>query len=659
MAARKARRRGRDAARAPEIPAAAPSSARPPPPPDPWRRAVHWAILAALLSATAAAYGPALHGEFHFDDWVAIQANMRLRGPEALRLPGLEELLLPSRAITRLTFALDYRAVGLVPFRYHVVSLIAHLAAGVLAFLLCRRLLSRAGHERAAALALVAAGAFLLHPIQTQAVAYAAQRSEVLASALYLLALLLLEDAAARWRTLRGSAAWAGGVGAWLLAMGTKSIAITVPAAFVLDEVVVAPAGERGAAALWRRARRALGIAAPVLGFAAWSIVLHLRAFAAVPQAGVGFESLALPPGRYWLTQLRVQWLYLRLLAWPDALALDRTIEPSQGLDSASALAGAGVLALLALATCLWVRAERGRGAAAAGRLAAFGIYWWFLVLAPSSSVIPVVDLVMEHRLYLASLGPILAAVVGANAALTALLRRRAARAGAAVAAALLLALGVALWGRAGVWATDESLWRDASAKFPGSARILTNLGLALQRKGDLDGAEAAYRRAWPLARRRLQVAQLSRNYAGLLEIRGRPAEALPILERGLSVAGEDADLLANRAVALTQLGRREEALAEARRAVAVAPSDPAIRNLFGEVLAYHQQWAEALGEFRLAASIDPGSPLYLANQVVPLAGVGRRDEACQLLRDVTSRFAAAQLPREVPRWKSMIGCSP
>jgi tetratricopeptide (TPR) repeat protein len=659
MSARKARKRGDAAARPSGIrPAAASTGARPPWP-EPWRRAAPWALLALLLAATAVGYWPALHGEFHLDDWGSIQANMRLRDPRGLPLPGLEELLLPTRVVTELTFGADYRAVGLAPFRYHVVSLLVHLVAGALAFLLARRLLARVGHPRAVALALVAAGAFLLHPIQTQAVAYAAQRSEVLASALYLLVLLLLEVAAARWRTLRGSAAWAGGVGAWLLAMGAKSIAISAPAAFVLDEAVVAPDGERGAAALRHRTRRALAVAAPVFALAAWSAWRHLRAFAAVPQAGVGFESLALPPGGYLLTQLRVQWLYLRLLAWPDALALDRTFEPSRELDAGSALASAGVLALLALATWLWIRAERGRGEPALERIAAFGIYWWFLLLAPSSSVIPVVDLAVEHRVYLASLGPILAAVVGADAALAARLPRGASAAGAALAAAVLLALGVALWARAGVWATEESLWRDASAKSPGSARILTNLGLALQKKGDLDGAEAAYRRGWPMARQPLQVVQLSRNYAGLLEIRRRPAEALPILERGLSVASEDPELRANRAVALAQLGRREEALAEARRAAVAAPGDPAIRNLFGEVLAYHQQWAAALEEFRIAAAIDPGSPTYLANQVVPLAGVGRRDEACALLRHVTSRFAAERLPQELPRWKSMIGCSP
>src|SRR5574342_529027 len=315
MSSRKARKRGEDVVRRSSVrPAATSNGAWPPPSPAPWRSAAPWALLALLLAAAAVGYWPALHGEFHFDDWGSIQANMRLRQPGALRLPGLEELLLPSRVVTLLTFAADYRAVGLAPFRYHVISLLVHLAAGVLAFLLSRRLLTRAGHPPALPLALLAAGAFLLLP----------------------------EEAAARWRTPRGGAAWAGGVGAWLLAMGSKAIAIAAPAAFALDQAVVAPQGERGAVALWSRTRRALLVAAPAFSFAAWSAWLHLRAFSATPQTGVGFQSLALPVGHYLLTQRRVQWLYLRLLAWPDALALDRTFDPSRGLDAASALAGLG-----------------------------------------------------------------------------------------------------------------------------------------------------------------------------------------------------------------------------------------------------------------------------------------------------------------------------
>ena len=409
-----------------------------------------WGALAVLLAAAAVAYGPALAGPFVLDDWGTIQANMRLRQPSAVRVPSPAEMLGPSRPVTEVTFAVDYRAAGLDPARFHAVGLALHLAAAVLAFAFLASLLRRAGHPRPRGVALVVAGLFALHPIQAEAVAYAAQRSEVLASLLYLLALALLDRSAAGWGTGRAAAAWAGGALGWLLAMGAKTIAISLPGAFVVDQAVVAPASERGAAPLRRRALRALALAAPLLALGAWSATLHFRSFAASPGGGAGFSETPLSAGAYFLTQLRVQWLYLRLLAWPRGLAFDRFFEPSLGPDGAVLAAGAGVVALLALAALLWARAERSPDPRPAERVAAFGILFWFVALSPTSSFVPVTDLAVEHRVYLASLGPFLAATVGADALLHRLLPRpRAPLAGAALASLVLLSLGLALASRA------------------------------------------------------------------------------------------------------------------------------------------------------------------------------------------------------------------
>jgi len=659
MASRK-RRLARAAANPPA--GSRPSPAPPPPPPAPrpsaLQRAVPWKVLAGLLVATAIAYAPALHGDFHWDDWTSIQDNMRLRASNALDLPTLVELIGPSRRVTEITYALDYRAVALNTFRYHAVSLAFHLVASALAFLFVRGLLRRAAHPRPAALALVAAGGFALHPIQSEAVAYAAQRSEVLASLFFLLCILFLSDAAAHFWSGRSAAAWGGGLLSWLLGMGAKTIAITAPAAFVMEEAVVAPA--QNPPPLRKRLGRALALAAPLLVLAAWSVSVHLASFASTPTSGVGTSGIsAPPPARYFLSQLRVNWLYLRLLAWPDALGLDRSFPVSRAFGNEEAIAGAGVVALLCLAAWLWVRAENARGPAAAERLAAFGIFWWFLVLAPSSSVVPVSDLAVEHRVYLAALGPIVAVVVAADALLHRLLAApRAAVAGAAIAAVTLLALGLALHRRAEVWRTEVTLWRDAARVSPDNARVLTNLGLALQQVNDMAGAEDAYRRAWKVVHEPIHLVHLSRNFAALLELTGRPAEALTVLDRGLRIAPDHPDLLVNRAVALTQTGRVEEAIVAAKRAAQVAPGSPLIRNALGQVYAFHGDWALALAEFRAAAALDPGAAAYLANQAMPLAGLGRKDEACAALSTARARFGAAHLPREADRWWATIGCA-
>jgi len=229
--------------------------------------------------------------------------------------------------------------------------------------------------------------------------------------------------------------------------------------------------------------------------------------------------------------------------------------------------------------------------------------------------------------------------------------------AGGVLAGIAALALGIALHGRAEVWRTEVDLWRDSAKKSPDNARILTNLGLALQQKGDMPGAEVAYRKAWAIVHEPLHLVHLARNFAALLELTNRPAEALTVLERGLKVAPSHPDLLVNEAVALTQTGRVEEAIVLARKAAGVAPGSPLIRNALGQVLAFHGEWAPALAEFRAAAALDPGKADYLANQAMPLANLGHKDQACAALTQARARFGAARLPRDADRWAAAIGC--
>jgi tetratricopeptide (TPR) repeat protein len=279
-------------------------------------------------------------------------------------------------------------------------------------------------------------------------------------------------------------------------------------------------------------------------------------------------------------------------------------------------------------------------------------------VLLPTSSVIPVIDLAVEHRVYLASLGPILAVVVGVEALLRRFLPEpRSARAGASLAAVSLLALGVALLGRARVWSSEETLWRDASEKVQDNARIFTNLGLALETRGDLAGAESAYRRGMSVAKQPMHVVMLARNYGGMLANQGRAPEALAILDRGLAVAPDAAELWTNRAVALVQLNRQEEALAAARAGVARAPGNPMLKNILGEILAYLARWPEALEQFQAATAIDPASPLYFTNQALPLGAMGRKEEACRVLRDAAARFGTDRIPRDSANWIKLMNC--
>jgi len=621
-------------------------------------RAAPWLGLGLLLVLTAIAYAPSLDGPFVLDDWGSVEGNARLRQPDALHLPSVPEMLGTSRPVTEATFVVDWRAAGPSPRRFRVVALALHLAAVVAAFAWVAGLLLRAGHPRARALALIVAALFALHPIQVDAVAYVSQRAEVLSALLSLLALLLLDVAARRWRAWTGAMAWLAGTAAWIVAMGAKAVAIGVPGVFLLDQAVVAPPAERGARAAADRVLRAALVVAPIVALVAWSAALHMRAFEEHPEGGAGFTATGLTAGQYLLTQFRVQWLYLRLLAWPSGFAFDRVFEPSLSVDAGVILAGLGIAALVALAAWLWIRAERAGTPSAAARLVAFGILFWFVALSPTSSIVPVKDLAVEHRVYLACLGPFLAATVVVDLLLHRWLASPASRiAGRIVAGAAVLLLAVLLRSRAEAWGSVEEFWREAATASPGNARILTNYGIALQRKGNVAGAEAVYRQAWTVARSPERVARLAGNHAALLLDSGRPAEALAVSDRGLALAPGDPVLWVNRAVALGTLGRNAEALADARLAAAASPGDPRMQRVLGMALSANGDWGGALQAFRAAASLDPGVPLYPVMVAVSLGALGRRDEACAAFRDVAARTRMRPLPQNAAARAAALGC--
>ncbi len=621
-------------------------------------RAAPFIGLAVLLAVTALAYAPSLDGGFVLDDDRVVTWNPELRGSEAMLLPGLAQMLGTGRPLTAVTFAMDLRAASLDPRRFHLTGLLLHLAAVAMAFVFLRSLLARVGHPRPGGGALAATALFALHPIQMESVAYVSQRSEVLSTILYLATLLLLDTAVRRWKTWSGLVAWTGGIGTWVLAMGAKAIALSLPGAFVLDQLVLAPSGERGGRPVVRRGLRALLLAAPVAVLVVWSASLQFAQMAATPGGGAGFTATSLSGWQYFLTQLRVQWLYVRLLAWPRGFSIDRPFAASRALDPAVAVAGLGVLLVVAFAFWLWFRAERADRDAPALRLGAFGIFFWFVVLSPTSSVVPVMDLAVEHRVYLGSLGLFLAAVVAGDALLHARLAPGAARITAVVVSlTLVLGLGLSLRARAATWSSSAGIWEEAYALQPGSERIVTNLALAFRRAGNMASAEARFREAWAIVRTPDGIVSVAQNFGGLLIELDRPEEAVAVMDRAIPYAPREPGLRSNRSTALGMLGRNEEAVADARIAAATDPRNPQFRNMLGVALCSIGDWRAALNEFRAAEALDPGNPIYPVTAAIALTVIGQRDEACATYRRarVTTRFLP--LPRNAAAAAAALGC--
>lgn len=569
---------------APGAPAPAPSAA--------WRRA--WP-LAALALLVAFAYANAFGGAFVFDDIPEIRDNRLLRDLGSY-LPGGEgQRSLPTRWVGYLTFAVNYRLGGLSPRGYHAVNVGVHLGATLLVYALVvltfrtPRLRGSALAEAPAAPAFLAAALFATHPLQTQAVTYVVQRLTSLATLLYLLAVVLY----VRWRLAglagRPRPARAGGyalvLASLVLAMHTKEIAFTCPLALAAYEACFFGPGPR-------RRWWALG---PLL---ATSLLVPIAVLRLSRPAGEVLADAAdrlrvLTPvsrGDYLVTQLAVVAKYLGLLAWPAGQNLDHDFPLFRSLLAPRVLLSLALhLALLALAAYLLARTAKGRARPLdpAWRLVAFGVVWFFLALSVESSLVPIVDLVYEHRVYLPSAG--LFAAVATAAAL--LLRRLSpedpARATALLAVLLALLLGGLTLRRNAVWADDLTLWTDAVERSPGKARPHLNLGTAL-----VDA--------------------------------GQPARAAAELEAGLALAPASSYGHAQLGVVLLSLGRTGEGEGHLREALRLEPRDPEATFNLAMVLWQTGRRPEAQRLFARFLEVAPASDLYARARRVAAARAGR-----------------------------------
>jgi Flp pilus assembly protein TadD len=589
----------------------------------------------ALAAACLGLYGWTLGFPFQFDDHLYLVTNPLLRDARSFAFAGdfaafatraadmgLDPDLstnLILRPLCYLTFYAHHVFGGLRPEPMRAVNILIHIANALLVFTVLLRLLRMARPDpptpaSATFIATFAASLFAVNPMQTESVTYIVQRFTSLGTFFYLLTWLLhLRGHAAEGRAGR-TAARAGAFLSLVAGMLTKEFLVTAPVVLVLADVLVLGLSVRTAL----RRSWLLFLALPIVP------VMVLLTSWAQAGAGAGLKTamlVAAPLGagedfqyRYAISQPGVVLDYLRLFVVPYGLNLDHGRDACASVSEAAVLLPvAGILVLLAGAWW-WRRRDPGR---ARGSLVLFGTLWFFLTLGVDSSVIPLPDLMSEHRAYLPSVGlsAVMAGLLDAVRARCAVrpLSRRAVLGAAAAWIAVLGGLTVA---RNRVWASEAGMWRDVVARSPGNARAWMNLGVALA-GGDDEEAVACLYRAIAIN----PAALLARiNLARVLIRRGRPAEALSAVDAGLALSGGDAALFFERGSALRALGDLEGAIEAFRHVCAMQPGNAMAPALIGELHLRQGRREEALASFRAAAMLDP-SATWLLQAIATIEG--------------------------------------
>jgi tetratricopeptide (TPR) repeat protein len=457
---------------------------------------VHF-LLTAVLGVIV--YCNTFDAPFVFDDEAYILNNPVVTGSGFITDPSrAEDLLLHenvrstlrSRYLGYLSFAMNHKLHGLDVTGYHAVNLAVHLLNATLLYFLvlltfrtpCLKDSELTRHS--GSVALFSALLFVSHPLQTEAVTYITQRFASLAAFFYLLSLVSYIKSRFSNINSRRLLFYALSLLSALAAMKTKEISFTLPVVLALYEVFFF----RGA--FLKRVLLLLPLSLTML-------TIPLSIMDMERPLGEAFldatkTELITTRGEYLLTQFRVVLTYVRLLLLPIGQNLDYDYPVFDSfLDPQVFFSIVFLLSAMGLAVFLH---HRSRTSDPGLRLISFGILWFFIGLSVESGLIPLADVIFEHRTYLPSAGFLISVsasafyVVRKSSGMRVLL--------SAAFVLITIALAVAAYQRNLAWGSERALWGDTVSKSPGKARPHNNLGNAYMSEGLVEQAVWEFQRA-------------------------------------------------------------------------------------------------------------------------------------------------------------------
>jgi protein O-mannosyl-transferase len=518
--------------------------------------------------------------------------NLTVLSPTAV--PPALRFAFRTRILGYLSFAVNYHLHGLNVAGYHIFNLAMHVLCAILVYLIIMATLRTENFKTVIRnrdaypdefIAGIAALLFVSHPIHTQAVTYISQRFVSQAAFFSLLSLYLyirsVQMPPAAWRQAVFGTSLASGVAAML----TKEFTFTLPFLIALYDVMFLQGNRK------IRIRRLAPFAAtltiiPLLVFcqpgALHTLDSTMRTITAADTSNISRSN-------YLLTQFRVIILYLRLLFVPIGQNVDHYVPVYTSFFDLPVMFSFLLLIVL-FAGAIWLALVfiRNKRHSELG-LASFGILWFFISLSVESSIIPLGELVAEYRLYLPSVGIIIAVsalglYVTRKFSLRPLLLY-------SVCALVIVALSVATILRNAVWGSETALWEDAASKSPGLVRPHQNLGLYYSMQGRLEDA-----------RHELNLA--------------------------LALAPGDTELHNNLGVVYKKLKDYDLAIQEYNTVLKLTPDDVMARYNLGNVYLAQNDISDAIREYEMTVKLIPDYDEVHNNLGIAYCKGGRADVA-------------------------------
>lgn len=562
-------------------------------------------------------YSNSFNCSFHFDDIGDIVTNTKIRNLSDI---GAWWNYAPTRPVGTLTFALNYHFNQLDVRGYHLVNLLIHLINAILVWWLVRLIFSAPSMKGHPAIkyrneiAFFTALLFVSHPLATQSVTYIVQRLASFMSMFYFLSLALYMKARlTNKRNILKYLLFAGSVISAIIAMLTKENAFTLPFAILLIEILffLTPNFK--------------------INLKDYRVILLLSAFLGiliiVPfKIGTGIfhtipptqgHTYTVTPFNYLLTQFSVIVKYIELLFMPINQTLDWDFPISNNFFEIRTFFSFLLLAFL-IVFALFIYKKN--------RIIAFGIFWFFLTLAIESSIIPIPNLIFEHRTYLPSFGFFLIV----STCIIGYFWKRYKVLSLVILVIMVIVNSFLTFERNKVWKDDLSLWNDCVKKAPNKARPVNNRGSIYQDMGMWDLAIADASRAIEI-NPYYGDAWFNRGaaYAGNKEW----AKAIPDYSRAIEIRPKYYQAFSNRGVAYDHIGQWEKAIEDQSKAIEINPKDQLAHFNRGAAYGKVGQWEKAIGDYTIAIGLDPNYTDGYSNRAAAYGNIQKWDSA---IADIT-----------------------
>ncbi|PQO25339.1 hypothetical protein C5Y96_25950 [Blastopirellula marina] len=613
------------------------------------QRAQWYAVALLIAVATVAVYHRTFQYPFHLDS-----------AAHVLNYPTFDEFAwknihLRSRGLVDFTWTLQRSWGGDAPLGYHLVNLIIHVAASITLFgflqvTLLQPRVSEGIRRHAFLLSGIIALVWAVHPLQTQSVTYIVQRYESLMGLFFLLSILCF----AVGHNSKNMVFWRLACVAFgFAAVSCKEVAVVLPLVILwYDRALLSESWK----SLFRRNWFVyLGL------MASWILIVHFfdlppehfqhYGVAVVNETVItegGTERRTVGPTEYLYSQTKVIPFYLWLSVIPNGQSLDHGWRATFSLVDAL-LPGLFILSLIGLT--IWATFRN--------PLLGFWGGWFFLILAPTSSFLPIQDIAFEHRMYLPLAGVLSVLVLGGYQAISYGIGQQDA-AGTDVLGRVVLGIGVvAVLGygvctiaRNEVYRSSNAMWQDVIAKNPQHFRGYSQLANVYLKEGDIEkatplltkaielyptvgftkahgdlfyeqGLEAIAKGDENLARQYFEIAirgnpRDDRICVAIaqLEQTQNPERAMAFLRRAVELNPNNSEAY-NRLASIVQHYDRPTAISLFQKAIQVAPENVHAHNNLANAYAHQKQWSDAIRHYKAALSLEPGMQAAAKNLAI------------------------------------------